>query len=117
MGPTWGTGSQTLDAARTRAAWQPSSWSRLHVPSADSLRLADPMAGDAENCVSKDVVEAAYVLKTCVAAGGQAVQGVHRHVYQCLPRTPSADPTGQTDCATTCFEDFVKKQDGDRGRG
>ena len=60
----------------------------------------------AANYKSNEVVEANYVLKTCgfPPTGMQFKAGMNED-------TVCGDPTGQTDCATNCFEDF-KKQNG-----
>ena len=56
-------------------------------------------------------IDANYVLKTCGSppAGKQfkACTG-----STCTKDTVCGDPTGQTDCATKCFEDFEEKKKG-----
>ena len=61
----------------------------------------------AANYKSNAVVEANYVLKTCGSppAGKQFKAGLDED-------TTCGDPTGQTDCATKCFEDLVGKPTG-----
>ena len=75
---------------------------------------------DKSDYTSNDVVEAHYVLKTCgsapqgkqfkasISAGKQFKSAMDDFAED----TVCGDPTGETDCATTCFEDTVKKYGG-----
>ena len=80
----------------------------------------------AANYMSNDVVEATYVLKTCahltictatcpttssVIVGERSPPTSKQFKAGMNEDTVCGDPTGQTDCATNCFEDF-KKQNG-----
>ena len=62
----------------------------------------------AANYKSNEVVEANYVLKTCgfPPTGMQFKAGMNED-------TVCGDPTGQTDCATTCFKDLGGRKSGE----
>ena len=60
-------------------------------------------------------IDANYVLKTCGSPpAGKQFKACTGPGSTCTgENTVCGDPTGQTDCATKCFEDFVGKQDGE----